>query len=110
MIWKIVVNAGLIYRFISFVSSTIGAVMTRPSKLPTCEETKICLDYIEKMLNVGLIDLPGVDESQVAAKIGMMRNNITCSVAASQAAFEKYGTPIDQMGYGDISFEREKQS
>lgn len=79
--WAILNNWGAIRKILSDVESVGKGMLSRHSTLPSCDETKLLLDAVKILFERGLIDLPGVDESNIAKVLGNVEANLVCEIS-----------------------------
>lgn len=78
MFWKVMRNYGAIKEIISEASQVLKVSAERGH--PSCEETQKLFAIARKALKTGIIDIPGVDENQLAVALYDLENNLICSV------------------------------
>ena len=95
-IWPIIKNIGLVIDFFKVVKSVFQSVASRDVKIPNCDETKLLIDQLRKLLDSGVIDVPGVDEKEIAGVLGQIEERLVCvvdkaqkDVAKLESAFQK---------------------
>lgn len=79
MIWKVILNAGAI---ISFVRS-FGAVakdLVKDRRLPACGESVLVLKSLKRLIDSGVVDIPGVDEKELSLAISNLEAELECKV------------------------------
>lgn len=77
MIWKIILNAGTIIGFIR----SFGAVakdLVKDRRLPVCGESVLVLQNLKKLIDSGVIDIPGVDEKELSLAISNLEAELQC--------------------------------
>lgn len=84
--WKILNNWGAIRKIISNVEIVVKAMLSRSDTTPTCDEVKLLLDSAKVLFERELIDLPMVDEKEVARIFGNMENNLVCEIEKKEVS------------------------
>lgn len=78
--WSILNNWGTIRIILKNSETVVQGMLARRGTLPTCEETKLLLDSARLLFEKGLIDLPMVDEQNLARVLGNIENNLVCEI------------------------------
>lgn len=76
-IWKIVTNLPKIISFFNTLKDLIYKIV-QGKKMPECSETMVLLQSVKKLLDSGVIDIPGVDEAELSKAISEMEAQWTC--------------------------------
>lgn len=96
-LWPILKNVGLVIDTFKIISSVITGISKRDVKMPNCEEAKILLGQVRKLLDSGVIDVPGIDELEVSAVLGQIETRLVCTIDNAEkeiAALEKSGVDL----------------
>lgn len=91
LFFKIIGNWGLMKKILSDTQTILTAMVNRKDPLPDCNETKILMDNVKRLLEAGFIDLPMVDENEIARVLGNIENNIVCSLDPKKLESMKNG-------------------
>ncbi len=78
-IWKIVTNLPKIISFFNTLKDLIYKII-QGKKMPECPETMVLLESVKKLLDSGVIDIPGVDEAELSKAISEMEAQWTCKI------------------------------
>lgn len=76
--WLILKNVGLIYDTFKLVGKILPQAV-REKKLPDCAESQVLLKNVIKLLEGGVIDVPQVDEKEIAAALKQIEERMQCS-------------------------------
>ena len=76
--WKALNNFGLIKEIYSVLVPLISTAIKEGHL--HCDQVKVLLDSLRKILESGLVDLPGVDEQAIASGIAKIEENLVCSI------------------------------
>ncbi len=79
---KLFWNGGKLIRFFKTVGPIVSNIVTEHRK-PTSCEMKEFLHATAVIIRSGVVDIPGVDEADVAAAIESIDEEITCSIKAA---------------------------
>lgn len=82
--WKVLNNWGTIRKVLGDVESVVVSMLERKKPTPDCNDTKKLVDALQILFDSGLIDLPGVDEHNVARILMNIENNLNCSLPQGQ--------------------------
>ena len=72
-------NIGTIIDFFKIASRVAGEAI-KQKKFPDCTDSVLLLQQTRKLLDSGVIDVPGVDEKQVSESIAQIEARLTCKV------------------------------
>lgn len=75
--WTIVKNIGTIIDFFKLAGRVVGEGI-KQKKFPDCEDSVLLIDKTAELLKRGIIDVPGVDEKQIAASLDEIKARIVC--------------------------------
>lgn len=78
--YSIIRNWGAIRQVVQSMESVAQGMLSRESPVPTCDETKKLLDCARILFDRELIDLPGIEEKDVARILGNIENNLICEI------------------------------
>lgn len=73
-------NLGLIIDFFKLASKVLPTAV-KEKKLPDCEESFKLIELCRKLLDSGVIDVPGVDEHAIAESLKQIQDRMTCKAA-----------------------------
>ena len=82
-LWPIIKNIGLVLDFFQVVKKIFGDVSARPTKMINCEEGKLLIEQTRKLLDSGIIDVPGVDEKEIAGVLLQIEERLVCTIEKS---------------------------
>lgn len=71
-IFKLLMNAGVIIKFFKQIVWCVQYVASFKT-MPPAHQISVTISMVEDLLNSGVIDIPGVDEKQVAEAIDKIR-------------------------------------
>lgn len=77
MIWKIILNAGTIIGFIRSFTA-IAKDLVKDKRLPVCGESVLVLQNLKKLIDSGVVDIPGVDEKELSLAISNLEAELQC--------------------------------
>jgi len=75
-VWSILKNIGLIMSFVRSIESLVREVAQKKS-VPEAKSIDTVLNHVESLLRKGVIDIPEVDEIQIADAIKAIREQLT---------------------------------
>lgn len=75
-VWSILKNIGLIMSFVRSIESLVREVAQKKS-VPQAQSIDTVLNHVESLLRKGVIDIPEVDEIQIADAIKAIREQLT---------------------------------
>lgn len=78
-LWALIKNAGAIFSFFNIVSGILKESV-KGKKLPECENSKQLIKSVRVLLDKGVIDIPDVDEREIAQALLDIENQITCKI------------------------------
>lgn len=73
--WKIFANLGTIISSLKAVESVVAGCI-RDKRPPSSADGKVLIDSVEKLINTGLIDIPGVDEKTIVDGLESIKNQL----------------------------------
>lgn len=94
--WGIIKHYGVLKENLQAIGNVIKAVMESDRKVPSCEEGQILLRAISNILKTQVIDLPGLDEYELAVSIDEITGTLVCQLTdkASSKVFKLAGGKI----------------
>ena len=82
---KLLKSMPLIMRVLKDYQMILEALIHSEHKIPSVDQVKIMLDDVRLILDSGLIDIPGIDESELSKAILEIENTIgQASLVAAQ--------------------------
>ena len=75
----------------AFIKETLGSVekimqtSIQTHGLPNCDDTRKLIDLLRGALDLGLIDLPNVDEGMISRQLMELENTLVCQVRAIES-------------------------
>jgi len=75
-VWSILKNIGLIMSFVRSIESLVREVAQKKS-VPEAKSIDTVLNHVESLLRKGVVDIPEVDEIQIADAIKAIREQLT---------------------------------
>jgi hypothetical protein len=75
-VWSIIKNLSLIMSFVRSIESLVREVAQKKS-VPEAKSIDTVLNHVETLLRKGVIDIPEVDEIQIADAIKAIREQLT---------------------------------
>lgn len=88
-LWPILKNIGFVIDFFRTMQVVLVDVSKRPTKIPSCEETRLILRSTRELLERGIIDVPGVDELEIAKILGQIEERVVCAVDKTHRDYAK---------------------
>lgn len=77
--WNIIRNIGSVISFFKVLKSFFGEVIEKKN-VPECKSTAILLENLEGLLRKKIIDIPGVEEIEIANAIAQVREQLQCNI------------------------------
>lgn len=74
--FKLLMNAGLVFRIISHVRGIIEKCVRGPDHMPAKADILILLDDVEALCDSGLIKIPGVEMTDVSGALQKIEDEI----------------------------------
>lgn len=78
--WALLKNYGVLKENLRVIGEIITKVMQEGRKTPDCDETNRLLKAVSNILKTEVIDLPEIDEYQLAIKIDEINANLVCEL------------------------------
>lgn len=82
--WGVLKNIGTIMDTFKVISGIIRAIAGRDVKMPNCDEAKMLIKQLRKLLDSGVIDVPGIEEKEVSAVLGQIEDRLVCTIDNAQ--------------------------
>jgi len=87
--WAVLKNIGMIMDTFKVISGIIRAIAGRDVKMPNCEEAKMLIKQLRKLLDSGVIDVPGIEEKDVSQVLGQIEERLVCTIDNAQKEIKK---------------------
>ncbi len=71
-VWPLLKNIGLVWDTFKLVQDILVEISKRDPKIPTAKEVSSILGAGRKLLDQGIIDIPGVDEHEISLVIAQI--------------------------------------
>lgn len=84
-LWKLARNYKVLNDACKAIETVLVNVAATDRKLPDMDESQILLSAISNILKTGIIDIPGVDEMQIAIGLDHINKNISLSVTDAKS-------------------------
>lgn len=72
-------NIGTIIDFFK-IASRVASEAVKQKKFPDCADSVLLIEQTRKLLDSGVIDVPGVDEKQISDSLAQIEARMTCKV------------------------------
>lgn len=79
-LWKIVRNYAVLSASFKAIEGVIQAVSASGRSLPNQDESLILVKAFSNILKTGVIDIPGVDEYELAMNLDMVNSNMSLGI------------------------------
>lgn len=79
-LWKIVRNYAVLAASFKAIEGVIQSVSQSGRSLPNQDESMILLKAISNILKTGVVDIPGVDEYELAMNLDMVNSNMSLGI------------------------------
>lgn len=76
---RVMQNWGLVHESQKVITAVLISVI-KEHRLPHCEETKTVLGIFKKLLDADLVDIPGVNEHEIARMFDEISNQLVCAI------------------------------
>jgi hypothetical protein len=87
--WGVLKNIGTIMDTFKVISGIIRAIAGRDVKMPSCEEAKMLIKQLRKLLDSGVIDVPGIEEKDVSQVLGQIEERLVCTIDNADKELKK---------------------
>lgn len=87
-VWPILKNIGLVIDTMRVISGVIKEISKRDVKMPSCDEAKILIGQVRKLLDSGVVDVPGIDEKEVSLVLGQIEDRLVCTIDGANKEIE----------------------
>jgi hypothetical protein len=78
--WVVLKNIGIIVDFFKLAAKVLPQAV-REKKLPDCAESVQLIESVRKILDSGVIDVPGVDEHAISESLKQIEDRLTCKAS-----------------------------
>lgn len=75
-VWPIIKNIGLVWDTFRLISKVIEEIAKRDVKIPTAQEVSSIIGAGRKLLDQGVIDIPGIDEKEISLVLAQIEVRI----------------------------------
>lgn len=75
--WKVILNIGTIIGFIRSFAA-VAKDLVKDKRLPVCGESVQVLSSLKKLIESGVVDIPGVDEKELSLAISNLEAEPQC--------------------------------
>ena len=79
-LWKLIRHYAVLSAAFKSIESVLQNISAENRKLPTQEESLILLKAISNILKTGVIDIPGVDEYELAMNLDLVGSNMSIGI------------------------------
>lgn len=78
--WIVLKNIGIIVDFFK-LATVVGKKAIVEKKIPDCVESVQLIESVRKLLDSGVIDVPGVDEKAISDSLKQIEDRLTCKAS-----------------------------
>lgn len=104
-VMRLLLNIGLVIDLFKTIRRTVLGAVASSNKLPSCEDSKDLLSKVRILLEKKVIDVPGIEEDQIAKALREIEDRLVCSIEVSHRNLNKFG---EIRGRVEISPESDK--
>ena len=84
-------NVNLVWQLVSLFKEMIVNAVGAEHRMPSCEDMKKLMDLSSKFVASGIVDLPDVDESEIAKRLNEMKDRVVCSIQVGEREMQHFG-------------------
>ena len=91
-VFTIMMNLRTIFSVIADIESVVESLVKGPDKIPSAEQIKLVIDSVRKLLDAGIIQVPGMDDAKVSEELLKIEGLISETAIRALQNLIKYGS------------------